>query len=335
MKACRIIEKENAEIVDVKVPQLEDKQVLIRVKASGLCGTDVHIFRGDYFSSYPIIPGHEFSGIVQEVGRGVTEFKPGENVTADPNNFCENCFFCKQNLQNHCENFEATGVTYDGAFAEFVAVPENSVFKIGDTPFEKAAFTEPLACVVYGQNRISIEIGADLLIFGAGPIGLLHLQLARHNGASRVTVVDLNDERLKLAKKLGADNIVLADKNMDKNLTLINKRGFQTVIDATGAKEVIENSIKYIRCDGQLLLFGVCGMEEKIEIKPYEIFKRDIKIVGSFALRKTFQSSINLIKNNVIDVSSLIGEKISLDEVPDALRRMSVGKTNMKVLAIF
>ncbi len=334
MKACRVTGKGKIEIAEAPVPLVKDNCVLIRVKAAGICGTDIHIFRGDYFSSYPIIPGHEFSGIVERVGSRVTRFKPGERVTADPNNFCENCFFCNQNLQNHCENFEATGVTYDGAFAEYVAVPENSVFDIGDIPFEKAAFAEPLACVVYGQQRINIEIGSDVLIFGAGPIGLLHLQLAKHNGASTVTIVDLNNDRLKLAKKTGADNVVLADKNMERKLFSINKRGFQAVIDATGVKEVIENGVKYIRNDGWFLIFGVSGMEDKIRLKPYEVFKRDIKIAGSFALRKTFQNAVNLLKNNVIDVEPLIGEKISLDEVPDSLRRMSSGKTAMKVLVI-
>lgn len=121
---------------------------------------------------------------------------------------------------------------------------------------------------------------------------------------------------------------------MEKKLFLINKRGFQITIDATGVKEVIENSIKYIRNDDQLLIFGVCGMEEKIELKPYEIFKRDIKIVGSFALRKTFHNAINLLENNIIDVEPLIGEKVSLDKVPDSLKRVSTGKTNMKVLII-
>jgi len=334
MKACKIIRKRKVKIFETPIPHLKDNDVLIKVKAAGICGTDVHIFKGDYFSSYPIIPGHEFSGVIEKVGGGVTRFKAGENVTADPNNFCENCFFCNQNLQNHCERFEATGVTYNGAFAEYVAVPESSVFKIGDISFEKAAFTEPLACVVYGEQRIKIEIGADVLIFGAGPIGLLHLQLSKHNGASTVTVVDLNGDRLKLAKKMGADNIVHADRNMEEKLFSISKRGFQVVIDATGVKEVIENSIKYVRNDGYLLLFGVCGMKEKIELKPYEIFKRDIKIVGSFALRKTFQNAINLLKNNVINVEPLIGDRISLDEVPDTLKKMSMGRANMKVLII-
>ena len=156
MKACRIIGKRKIEVTSIKIPKLKDNDILIKVKAAGICGTDVHIFKGDYFSSYPITPGHEFSGIVEKIGKNVTRFKPGDNVIADPNNFCENCYFCRINLQNHCENFEATGVTYDGAFAEYVAVPENSVFNIDGIPFDQAAFIEPLACVVYGQQRINL-----------------------------------------------------------------------------------------------------------------------------------------------------------------------------------
>lgn len=333
MKSLLVTGKREARIDNIEIPKIKENELLIKVEAAGLCGTDCHIYLGEYFSDYPIVPGHEFSGVVEKAGKDVTQFKVGDRVSADPNIFCEKCYFCKQNLQNHCENFQAVGVTRNGAFAEYVAVPEANVFPIGDIDFVHAAMIEPLSCVVYGQERARISTGQQVLIFGAGAIGLLHLQLSKHNGAASVTVVDLNPDRLKKAEKLGANHTVLAGQDMERNLRDISARGFQTVIDATGVPSVVENALKYVRNDGTLLVFGVCPNNSKITISPYEIFHRDIKIIGSFALRKTFTQSIALIEGGVVDVSPLIGEVVSLSNLPDAIERMISGQTPMKVIA--
>lgn len=332
MKAYIITGKQKAEIRQVEVPIVGDDDVLIKVEAAGLCGTDCHIYQGEYFSSYPLIPGHEFAGTVAAVGRKVTQVAVGQRVTSDPNIFCEKCYFCQQNLQNHCENFHATGVTRNGAFAEYVLVPESTVFPIGDIDFIHAALIEPLACVVYGQERARPVLGQNVLIFGAGAIGLLHLQLAKHNGAASVTMVDLNSERLEVAKKLGANYVVKADSELDNSLKAISRKGFQLVIDATGIPKVIEQAIQYIRNDGTFLLFGVCPNDSKISVNPYEIFKRDLKIIGSFALRKTFRPAIALIENRVINVEALVGEVISLEDLPNRMEHMIKGKTSMKTI---
>lgn len=141
VKQNYIFKENEVEDLENRLAGLKGKDVLIRVKAAGICGMDIHIFKCDYFSSYPIILWHEFSDVIEKVGDSITRFKPGENVTADPNNFCGNCFFCRQNLQNHCEKFKATGITYKMASAEYVVVPESSVFNIGSILFKKAFFT--------------------------------------------------------------------------------------------------------------------------------------------------------------------------------------------------
>ena len=334
MKAFMVTGPRQAELAELKLPKLGPNEILIKVAAAGLCGTDCHIYAGDYFSAYPIIPGHEFAGAVWAIGADVTRFKVGQRVTADPNIFCESCYFCQQNLQNHCENFNATGVTVNGAFAGFVKVPEATVFDIGEIDFQQAAMIEPLACVIYGQERARPVVGQEVLIFGAGPIGLLHLQLAKHNGAAAVTVVDLNPDRLELAKKLGASRVLQAGPDLTKKLAETNSRGFELVIDSTGVPQVVEAAINYVRNNGRLLLFGVCPNNSKVAFNPYEIFHRDLTIIGSFALRKTFLPSIQLIGNKVIDLTQLVSEVIPLSELQNAIERMTKHETKMKVIVI-
>lgn len=332
MKAYIINGVKSAGIGEIDIPKPGEHEVLIKVEAAGVCGTDLHIYQGEYFSTYPLVPGHEFSGTVAAVGRGVTQTAVGQAVVSDPNIFCEKCYFCKQNLQNHCEDFQATGVTKNGAFAQYVAVPEATVFPIRCIDFAHAALIEPLACVVYGQERARPAAGQHVLVMGAGAIGLLHLQLARHNGAASVTVVDLYKERLEVAGKLGATYMVQSGPEMEKTLNSLCPKGFQTVIDATGVPAVIEKAVRFVRNDGTLLLFGVCPNDSKITVSPYEIFKRDLKIVGSFALRKTFQQAISLIEGGIIDVAPLIGQAVALDELPGAIEHMLQGKTSMKII---
>lgn len=330
MKAYVIENAKNGIVKDVEIPVPNEDQVLIKVMIAGLCGTDAHIFKGSYYSDFPLIPGHEFAGIVEKVGKNVKNFKVGQRVTADPNIFCEKCTYCQQNIQNFCKDFDAVGVTLDGAMAQYVLAPESCVFDIEGMDFTTAGMIEPLSCVVYGQKRARPEVGDSVLIFGAGPIGLMHLQLAKHNGAAFAAVVDVRQDRLDLAKKLGANLTVTSDK-ID-TLKEQFPEGFNLVIDSTGVPKVVENALTFVKNAGTFLIFGVCPQGSKIEVDPYDVYKRDIKIVGSFALKKTFQPAINLLKNNVIDVKSLIGAKITLDEMPEQMDKFISGKTEMKTV---
>jgi 2-desacetyl-2-hydroxyethyl bacteriochlorophyllide A dehydrogenase len=331
-----VIEKKRLGVVkEVPIPKPGDHDVLIKVMAAGLCGTDAHIFLGEYYSSFPMIPGHEFAGIVAKTDKNVKQFQEGQSVVADPNIFCEKCHFCKQNMQNFCLNFQAAGVTRDGAFAEYVVVPEGCVFEIENIGFTAGALVEPLSCVVYGQMRARPQVGDSVLIFGAGPIGLLHLQLAKRNGVSYAAVVDIKAERLEIAKKLGANDVYLSNPELDNELHKEFPFGFNLVIDTSGVPKVVENAVAHVKNSGTMLIFGVCPPETKINISPYEIYKRDLKIIGSFALKKTFQPAINLIKNQMIDVSVISGDQITLKELPRQMDKLVTGKTAMKTIIIF
>jgi len=310
MKVFMINSPHTSQVVDLEIPKPNHDEIVILVMACGVCGTDIHIYKGEYFGGYPRVPGHEFCGIVSEVGRDVHNFHIGQHVAADPNIFCEGCDNCKQNHQNFCENFDAAGVSKHGAYAEYVVIPERCVFDIGKIDFDEGAMIEPLSCVVYGQENAGLPIGGHVLIFGAGPIGLMHMQLAKINGAATVSIVDLFPHKLELAKKLGADFAYTADE-----FKILGKtNAFETVIDCTGVPEVVETEMAYVKDAGTFLMFGVCPEGATIAISPYEIFRREIKIVGSYSLKKTFGKALSLIQHKRINVTDLIDNRVSLEE---------------------
>jgi threonine dehydrogenase-like Zn-dependent dehydrogenase len=204
-----VIERPNEiSVLEQATPEPGPGQLMIQVMASGICGTDLHIYRGEYMGSYPVIPGHEFSGVVAATGSGITRFHAGDRVAVEPNIACDNCVNCLNNRQNFCLNWQAIGVTLPGGMEEYAIVPEKAAFPIGDLPFEIGAFMEPLSCVIHGVERARIGLADHVAILGAGPIGILMTQMARIQGAAHVTVLEINPGRADLASQLGADRIV-------------------------------------------------------------------------------------------------------------------------------
>lgn len=330
MNAFFIDSPHNGTLRQTEIPTPKEDELLLRVMAAGLCGTDIHIYGGEYYGEYPRIPGHEFSGIVEAVGEKVTHFTPGMRVAADPNIFCEGCESCKQNLQNFCEEMQAVGVTRHGAFAEYLVVPQRCAFPIGDLSFTAGAMLEPLACAIHGQNALQIPLGAAVLILGAGPIGLMHLQLSKMNGAGSVTVVDLYESKLALARELGATATYTSPQF--EAAELVNH--FPVVIDCTGIPKVIEGAVRYVKDAGQLLLFGVCPNDSEVRLNPYEIFKRELRIMGTFALRKTFGAALQVAKSGQVQLERLVGNKITLAEAPALFCEIaSKGNSGLKVMA--
>jgi 2-desacetyl-2-hydroxyethyl bacteriochlorophyllide A dehydrogenase len=325
MKAIVFEDIKTPVVKDVPIPEVGPHDILVQVKAAGICGTDVHIYEGEYFSEFPLIAGHEFSGVVEDIGEEVRTVAVGDRVTADPNIGCGKCYFCKINQQNQCENLGAVGVTRDGAFAEYVVVPEEKVFNIGDMGFQDAAMIEPTSCVVWGLQQVPIPVGSEVLIFGAGPIGLTLMQLIKHGGASRVVMVENRANRIELAQSLGANVIVNADGTEAEALKNLSATGFDVVVDATGIPKVVERMIDFVRNCGILFFFGVCPIETKIQISPYEIFRRDLKICGSFALRNTFAPAIRLLQNKIVQVNPLLSHSFPFEQFEEALEVMRSG----------
>jgi D-arabinitol dehydrogenase (NADP+) len=299
--------------------------VIVRVAACGICGTDQHIFAGHFFPSYPLIGGHELAGEVTTVGEAVEAVGVGDRVAVDPSLFCGRCFFCQRNQGNHCLNWNSIGVTRNGGFADYVVAPQANIYPIGEMPYEVAAFIEPLSCVVYGLQRLALRVASNVLIYGAGPIGLLMLQAVRRSGASSVAIVDLKQEKLELAGELGAEHRVLAGDRADAVLRSLAPHGFDAVIDCTGRPEVVEGMFRYVQNEGKLLFFGVNPEDATIRVSPYDVYRRDLQILGSFALRYTFHEAIALIQSGAVRVEPLLSHRLPIERFADALSLAASG----------
>ena len=327
MQAGRIEKPHTALLADLPAPQPGPDDVLITVQAAGICGTDLHILKGEYEAQYPLVPGHEFSGVVAAVGDNVTRFKPGDRVTADPNIPCNRCPACQRNEPNQCENLAAIGVTRDGAFAEYVTAPEGNVFAIGDMSFADAALVEPLACVVWGLKRVQVQPGDSALVFGAGPMGCLVAQALHRAGAARVVITDRVPYRLEIAASLGGIEPVLATDTA----ALRGFSGFDIVADATGVPQVVEDAFSYLRPRGKLWLFGVVPPGQRASFIPYDVFRRDLTIIGSFAVNRTFHESIALIQSGVIQVAPLISHRLPLSDFSQGFELAEHDPQRMKI----
>ncbi len=294
------------------IPPTGPGEVLIKVMASGICGTDLHIFRGEYMGRYPVIPGHEFSGVVEAVGERVVRFKPGDQVAVEPNIACDNCYHCLHNRQNFCLNWQAIGVTLPGGMEQYVTAPEKAVFSIGDLPFEQGAVMEPLSCVVHGIERARIDLGDMVAILGAGPIGDLLLQMARLQGAAHVSMAEINPGRAELARRLGADQVLNRLEDLQPDF-------YDVVIDATGSIPVMSQTIQFVRRGGTVLLFGVPPSGKSMEIEPFQVFQKGLTILSSFtSVRNSFQA-VSLLQTGQVQVEPLISHRLPLEELPNAL----------------
>lgn len=323
MKAIRIEKPNHLEVVEIPIPEPGETEVLIQVKASGICGTDIHIFRGEYIGDYPVIPGHEFSGVIKKAGGFVTRFKPGDRVAVEPNIACDNCFHCLNNRHNFCENWSAVGVTRPGGMEQFVIAPEKAVFDIGDLPFEVGAFVEPLSCILHGVERLDPDLASSILIIGAGPIGILLMQVLYHYGAAEITVVDKNPTRVDFAAAMGAASV-------EKNLDDLERDDFDIVVDATGAIPVMSRCIDFVRYGGKVLLFGVPPVGEKITFEAFPIFRKGLTILSSFTSVRNSYQALDFLKHKQISVDGLISHKLPLEEFQHGIELLECGEGDVK-----
>lgn len=319
-------------IVECEAPEPGRGEVRVRVRRCGVCGTDVHIHRGDYeLARYPLIPGHELVGTIDALGEGVVGLAVGERVVVDPNLSCEACAFCRRGEHNHCVNWQGIGITRAGGFAEFVTAPIEAVYGVpGAIDDAAAALVEPLACVVHGLNRLPIRAGDAALLTGVGPMGLLLVQALRHRGVGELIAVDLKGERLDAAAALGATAAWLVDDALEGKLRRRAPRGFDVIVDASGAKSAIELALRHLRPRGRYLQFGVASPDTTIELRPFDLFKHDWHLLGSFALSRTFAQAIDWLAAGVIDARPVVSDTVGLEELEPMLRAFAAGRT-MKV----
>ncbi len=320
MRAVVIDQPKSVSIQDVPLPLPAHGEVIVKVAACGICGTDKHIYNGSFLSHYPLIPGHEFGGTVTEVGAGVKQVKAGDRVAVDPSLFCGECYYCRKLQGNHCVNWGAIGDTVSGAFAEFVKVPARNCYTLPDrVSWQAAALIEPLACVVWGQKRLEPRPGDSVLLLGAGPMAILWTQMLRHGNAGQIVVTDLHQTRLDVAQRFGASDTVVAGPAQAEQLQALAPMGFDVVIDVTGVPAVLEDGFNYVRPMGKVMVFGVCPLKSSITINPFQVYNKDLTILGSMALNYTFNQAIALLEAGAVDVRSLVSHELPLDDFTAAL----------------
>lgn len=320
----------NAVVVErpgkVSVQRIDDptpgpREVLVRVEACGICGTDVHILEGELPSArYPIVPGHEFCGEVVAAGREVEHLRVGDFVAVDPNLYCGKCHFCQAGRNNLCLNYEAIGVTQAGACAELVAAPAANAFVLpADLPRAWGTLVEPLSCAVHGFDRLGAKLADRYLIYGAGTMGLLMAQLAQRAGGLTVDVVDVKESRLPVAKRLGADRTAMSADELDR------PEGWEVVIDATGVVAAIEDGLRRVARGGTFLMFGVTAAEATATFSPFRIYNEEINVIGSMAVLHSFERARDLLVGGVIDAAAMITHKMALENYEGAIAAFRSG----------
>jgi D-arabinitol dehydrogenase (NADP+) len=278
MKALLYSEPKKFKVTEVPLPAIRDNDVLIKVKACGVCGTDLHIHEGEFLAKFPLIPGHETVGVVAAIGKSVKGFKVGERVVADNSELCGECFYCRRGELLLCEHFEAHGVTMNGGFAEYCAYPAGKVFSIKNLSDVDATLLEPASCAAHGLDKISPRLGSSVLMFGAGPTGLVLAQMLRHNGGCHVVIAAPEGLKMDLARKLDAGDVYLPLSRSDpqvqfEQLKKENPYGFDIVVEATGSPKILEDAIHYVRRGGKLVVYGVYSEAARVSWPPSKICK--------------------------------------------------------------
>ena len=309
------------EIQDVPDPAPGPSEVVVRPAAVGICGTDLHIMDGEFAPAFPIVPGHELAGEIVAVGSAVTGYAVGDQVAVDPSLYCGYCYYCKRARGNQCENWAAIGVTVQGGAAELVAAPMANLFKLpASLPARDAALIEPLSCAVRGFDVLPRRLASSYLIYGSGTMGLMMLELAKRSGAESVSMVDLNPARLATAKRLGCSAAVTSADELDA------PRGFDVVVDCTGAPAAIRDGLSRVGRGGTFLQFGVAGYDARVEIEPYEIYRREITITGSMAVLHSFDRAGQMLAAGVLDPSIFVSHRFPLTSYAAALDQFRRGE---------
>ena len=320
MKAAIITGIDQISVETVPDPTPKSREVVVEVVASGICGTDLHILQGEFAPTLPIIPGHEVSGVIVEVGKDVTEYKVGQKVAVDPSLHCGECFFCKRARGNLCENWGGIGISVPGGAAEFAAAPVKNLYLLPDEiDVRNANLIEPLSCAVRGYDVLPRIPGSHYLIYGSGTMGLMMMELARRNGASSVSMVDVNEKRLETARTLGITNLATSADQFE------TERGWDVVIDCTGNEKAIQDAITRTMPGGTFLQFGVANTHAKVEIEPFWVYNKEITIAGSMAVLHSFERAGDLLAVGALNADVMISHRFALDEYPKAIQMFKDG----------
>ena len=324
MKAMVLTAPGTLEIQEIDLREPVRDEIVVKVMACGICGTDLHIYHGEEGAAknpFPIVLGHEFSGVVERTGPEVKHLKPGDRVAIDPNCTCGQCYYCLNGKPHFCEDMTCYGTVSYGGFAEKCIVREKAAYKLPDSvSFSEGAMMEPVACCLHGVDLCEIQPGDTVAVIGCGPIGQIVLQLARTAGAARVIALEPVASKRELALSLGAD-IALDPIGIDVPATLagMGVHHIDKVIECVGNKRTMRDAIDLVGNTGTVMLFGLTSPDDELTIKPFtDLFKKEIKITASFINPLTCQRALNLFETKRLNLDALITDKLSLEDAPTA-----------------
>lgn len=325
------------EVREMAFGALSPDEVLIKNYSCGICGTDVHIYHGEEGSAAvepPVVLGHEFSGIVEAVGSAVVELKPGDKVTIDPNIYCGKCISCRMGKKQNCEHLYAIGVNRNGGFAEYSVCPEAQCIKVDpELDMDVAAMAEPLACAIHGIDRAAIQPGQLVVVVGGGTIGMLMVQLAKLSGASMVILSEPIEMRRKIGLEIGADAVIdPIHENLPERIKEITGRnGADVVIECVGKAFAVEQAFDAAGLGATVLIFSVPSVGAIAKLPLFDVFKKELKIVGSMVNPDTHLRAVNLLNSNRLEIKRLITHIYDMEHLEDAIK-MQMSNESIKVV---
>ena len=338
MSAAMLYGVKDLRIEQTQVPEIGQGEVLVKIKAATTCGTDLKIYQRGYVEKViklPTIFGHEWAGEVVDVGRNLDWPQRGMRVRAGNSAPCLHCTMCQRGKYNLCENM----IWLWGAYAEYIKVPARTVLvNMQEIPphvsYEEASVTEPLACVLHGVEEAGVKMGDTVAIIGAGPIGLLHLLTTKKMGVEKAIVIDVVDERLEYAKKMGADETINSKREnaTEKVQQYTSGYGVDVAIEAIGLQATWQQALELVRKGGTVLEFGGCPPGTEIKLNAERLHYGETKVIGAFhATPLHFRKALNLIASRTIDVRPLITRKMKLQELKEAFNILSTSKNEIKI----
>lgn len=337
MKAAVIFGSGDIRIEERPVPKPGRDEVLIKIHACGVCGTDNSLFRGAYPAFYPVIIGHEFAGEVVEIGDDVKTHRIGDRVTVDPNRVCHKCFYCQSGLDHLCDNLRSMGVHIDGANAEYCVMSEGNVYNIGSSlSYEEAAFTEPLACAIHGTDLAQVKLGDTVLVIGAGGMGNLIVQCVRNSGAANIIVSEPIQKRRETAITNGATHVLDPNScDVASEVRKIKTVGADVVFEVAGNLAVQAMCPTYCRKGGSVVLFGVSPQNGLADFSPFMINENELKIIGSFNNRAATSRAVDLLTRKYVRVDNLISHRFTLKNYLDVFGQFGKENTIKLMVNIF
>ena len=338
MKVAMYYNNKDVRIEQQQIPEISDDEILVKVMASGICGSDV--MEWYRIKKAPLVLGHEIAGIVEKTGKNVNKFKPKDRVFVTHHVPCNTCRYCLQGEHTICETLHSTKF-YPGGFAEYLRTPainvDRGTFLLPDNvSFDEGTFVEPLACVVRGFHKADFKPAKSVLVLGSGIAGLLHIKLAKAYGATKVFATDLSEYRLQLAKKSGADNVFHATEDIEKNVRKHNDGRLADIVVLTaGVPVAVKQAFSCVEDGGTVLLFAPTTPGEKIPLDFFELWNKQIHVTSTYAgAGRDIMESIDLLSSKTITVTDLISHKLPLTEAKKGFSLVAEADESMKVILL-